>query len=364
MLAGPVSMVSIRNIARIVVTASVAIFTICGAQVQSANESVIAIVCSTAYGKPGPDRVIVDASFVRQDHSDAAGLVRLGRTLFFDQDLSADRTISCASCHQPGHGWSSPDKYARGVGDQLGKRHALSLYNVGTRRLLFWDGRENTLEEMVLLPVHDLHEMNQSSASLVERLERLPEYREMFSAANVGLDEAGVGQALAAFCRTIVATDALLDRYRAGDTAALSPAAKRGHDLFYFRLNCASCHTGSQLTDGKFHNLGIGMDQDDPDLGRFVVTGKNEDRGAFRTPSLRNLSKTAPYMHDGRFQTLQEVIDFYKQGGHYNSHLDPLINLLPLEDEEGEDLVAFLTEGLTSASDPAAEAAAASELNE
>lgn len=290
---------------------------------------------------------------------DVPDLVRLGRALFFDRALSSDQTISCAACHQPEHGWSSPKKLAHGVGECIGKRHVLSLYNVGSRQLLFWDGRKNALEQAVVAPIQDSCEMNLPMNQLIERLQHRPKYRAMFLAANVDLNESGVAEALAAFCRTIVAVDAPLDRYRAGDAAALSPAARRGHDLFYFRLNCGSCHTGPQLSDGKFHNLGIGMDTSDPDLGRSLESGDRDDRGAFRTPSLRNVSKTAPYMHDGRFKTLEEVVEFYKQGGHYNTNLDPLINRLPLDEAQSADLIAFLTEGLTSESDPAADAAAA-----
>jgi cytochrome c peroxidase len=283
-------------------------------------------------------------------------VAQLGHSLFFDRKLSRDGTVSCADCHRPDHGWSSPDAFSHGVGGQVGKRHAPSLYNVGLQRSFFWDGRARSLEDTVLIPIQDSHEMAQPLAGLLDRLRESNEYRQKFAEARMEIDIAGVSRALAQFCRTIVAEDAPFDRYRAGDMAALSPSARRGHDLFFFRLNCASCHNGKQLSDGKFHNLGIGFEQPKPDLGRYTVTGEKKDRGAFKTPSLRNVAKRSPYMHDGRFKTLEEVIDFYKEGGHANANLDPLINLLPIDDSQKTDVVSFLREGLTSKTDPAAEA--------
>jgi cytochrome c peroxidase len=242
---------------------------------------------------------------------EASHLVQLGRRLFFDRRLSKDETISCANCHAPDHGWSVAEALPQGVDGQRAKRHPPSLYNIAAARFLSWDGRTTSLEEQVLLPIGDRHEMNLQLAKAVERLQSSPEYRQMFTAAGLQVNETGLSTALAEFCRTIIAMDSPFDRFRSGDVEALSPAARRGHDLFFFRLNCGTCHTGSQLTDGKFHNLGIGMEEINPDLGRFTVTGHKEDRGAFKTPSLRNVSKTAPYMHDGRFNWLEDVVDCY-----------------------------------------------------
>lgn len=295
-----------------------------------------------------------------QTEATAAGgpaLVALGRQLFFDRRLSVDGTISCADCHRPDQGWSSREPRARGVEGQLGRRHAQSLYNVRLRQSLFWDGRAATLIEQVLQPIEDPHEMAMPAASLERLLAGLEDLQAAVAATGQPAGRELVAAALAAFCETIVAEDAPFDRYRSGDVEALSPAARRGHDLFFFGLNCATCHTGNQLTDEKFHNLGIGFDTETPDLGRYDVTAQDEDRGAFRTPSLRNIAATAPYMHDGRFETLEEVVDFYVDGGIDNPHLDPMINVLPLDDSQKADLVLFLKEGLTSPSDPAAEQA-------
>lgn len=287
--------------------------------------------------------------------SDDRALVALGRMLFFDPRLSVGNTVSCSTCHQPDHGWTSPEPLTRGVGNQLGKRHVPTLYNTGLRKSFFWDGRATTLEEQVLQPIEDPHEMAMPLDSLLERLAQLGDYQDAIVATRRDLNRELLASSLAAFCETIVAEDAPFDRYRAGDVEALSPSARRGHDLFFFGLNCATCHTGSQLTDEKFHNIGVGMDADEPDLGRYEVTKRDKDRGAFRTPSLRNISETAPYMHDGRFETLEEVIDFYIGGGVANPHLDPMINVLPLDEDQKSDLVQFLKEGLKSPHDPAAE---------
>lgn len=282
-------------------------------------------------------------------------IVELGRKLFFDRRLSKDNSVSCAHCHQPEHGWSTPLPFAGGVEGQLGRRHVPSLYNIGLRQSLFWDGRVATLREQVLQPIEDPHEMGMPLDPLLERLAGLEDLQPAISATGRQLTKELLAESLAAFCETIVADNTPFDRYRSGDVEALSPAARRGHDLFFFGLNCATCHTGSQLTDEKFHNLGIGMDSEVLDLGRYEVTRREEHRGAFRTPSLRNVASTAPYMHDGRFESLEEVIDFYAGGGISNPHLDPMINVLPLDDGQKMDLILFLREGFTSPSDPAAE---------
>lgn len=286
-------------------------------------------------------------------------LETLGQQLFFDRSLSSDGSVSCADCHQPSHGWSSPERLPRGVDGRVGRRHPPSLYNVGLQQSWFWDGRATSLDDQVLGPIESPHEMNQPVESLVARLKASPQSRQPFDQANIEPSREVLAAALAAFCRTIKADEAPYDRFRAGDTAALSPAARRGHDLFFFRLQCSVCHAGENFTDGKFHNLGIGLDQSEPDDGRYVVTGKDEDRGAFKTPSLRNVAKTAPYMHDGRLATLDEVLDFYVKGGHFNPRLDQLMNVFPLTTEEKADVVTFLNEGLTSPRDAAAEKAAA-----
>lgn len=296
----------------------------------------------------------------REEGSDAKAdeaLQSLGRKLFFDGRLSRDGSVRCATCHDPGHGWSSPERIAAGVGGKRGERHPLSLYNVGSRRSLFWDGRTESLEEQVLQPIESDHEMALPLTELIERLFAADEYRDAFDRAGVEITQKSIAAAIAAFCRSIVAVDTPFERYRQGELAALSAPAQRGHDLFFFGLNCGSCHTGPQLTDEKFHNLGIGTDADPVDAGRFVVTGSAEHQGAFRTPSLINVAKTAPYMHDGRFEKLEEVVDFYQNGAIANPRLDPLINVMPISDEQKADLIAFLKEGLTSPSDPAAEAA-------
>lgn len=312
----------------------------------------------------GDDMIDVQEAVKRSSSAESATsgqddqLIGLGRSLFFDRSLSSDGSTSCGECHQPSHGWTTPERFSRGAEGRVAHRHPPSLYNVGLQREWFWDGRAKSLEEQVLHPIENPNEMNQPIEALIAKLQGSPEARRKFQTAGLEPSRESLAAALAAYCRTIEARDAPFDRFRAGDADVLSAAARRGHDLFFFRLQCSVCHAGENFTDGKYHNLGIGLDQEEPDQGRFLVTGKDEDRGAFKTPSLRNIAKTAPYMHDGRFATLDEVVDFYVRGGHFNPHLDQLMNVFPLSAAERADVVAFLQEGLTSNRDPAADEAA------
>ena len=279
--------------------------------------------------------------------------VRLGKQLFFDPRLSSDNTVSCATCHDPAKGWSNGERFASGVNKKIGTRSALALINVAYQKHLFWDGRASSLEEQTRQPIENPSEMNMPLEELAGKLNQIPGYREQFQ--NVyGADATPetIPKPLAAFVRTILSGDAPFDRYRAGDLGALSPAARRGHDVFFFRMNCRACHQGVNFTDGGFHNVGIGVEQPNPDVGRRVVTQEEVDTGKFRTPTLREIARTAPYMHDGRFQTLKDVVDHYATAGVMNDHLDELMNVFPLSDQEKADLVVFLEEGLSSDSYP------------
>jgi cytochrome c peroxidase len=271
--------------------------------------------------------------------------VELGRRLFFDPSLSAYGRVSCASCHIPERAFADTLPTSAGVYGRAGRRNAPSLLNVTYRSPLFWDGRAARIEEQVLLPLQSETEMDRSLEALVRGLADRSEYRSAFQRAfQREVNAEDVARALASFVRTLRSGGSAVDRYRNGEGGALTEEARRGFALFNGRAGCSRCHAGPQLSDGDFHNTGMTVGSADP--GRFAVTGDMKDLGAFRTPSLRDVAITAPYMHDGSLDTLEAVIDFYDGGGRANANLDPLIRPLRLTDSEKRDLVSFL-EALT-----------------
>lgn len=285
-------------------------------------------------------------------------LVELGRTLFFSRKLSVDGTLSCASCHDPATAFADPRPVSLGVRGRRGKRNAPTVLNAAYYRLLFWDGRARSLEEQASGPILNDLEMAHSLEGLLRTCEQDSELRASFRRAygQGPISLAKITHALASFERTLLSGDSPFDRFFfAGDRTALSPAARRGLEIFRHpaKGNCAACHTIGErdalFTDQAFHNLGVGLDPEGhlTDLGRFLLSRRDLDRGAFRTPSLRNVALTAPYMHDGSLKTLKEVVDFYVGGGSWNPYLDKQIKpLTHLSAQERADLVAFL-ESLT-----------------
>ena len=275
--------------------------------------------------------------------------VALGRRLFFDPVLSRDSTVACASCHLPDRAFSDSVVFSRGVAGQRTTRNAPSILNRTYGNALFWDGRAATLEEAVVEPIENPREMALSLRRLVRRLAGDSAYGAAFARAfGDGVSERTVARALASYVRTLRSGNAPADRYLAGDTAALSPEARRGLRVFAGRGNCIACHVGATFTDERFHNTGVAWGGGDP--GRFAVTGDSADLGAFKTPSLRNVAVTAPYMHDGSLATLDDVIAFYDGGGTANPRLDPEIRPLGFSAEERRALRAFL-EALTGEKD-------------
>jgi cytochrome c peroxidase len=268
----------------------------------------------------------------------------LGRLLFFDKRLSIDETISCASCHDPAKGFSNGAAYATGVRGQKGNRSAPTIFNRAFSLEQFWDGRAATLEEQAKGPIANPIEMDMPHDKLEQRLRGIAGYRErfrrVFGTEEITIDH--VAKAIATFERTILSGNAPYDRFVAGDTSALSPAAQRGRKIFFEKARCDQCHGGSNFTDGSYANLGVGMDYENPDLGRYQVTRREQEKGAFKTPTLRELTSTAPYMHDGLILTLEDVVDFYNKGGIRNRWLDPKIKPLNLTREEQQELVEFL----------------------
>ncbi|MCH8048179.1 MAG: c-type cytochrome [Planctomycetes bacterium] len=290
---------------------------------------------------------------VPKDNPQTPAKIALGKQLYFDKRLSRDNTVACASCHDPAKGWSNGERFATGVRGQVGGRSAPTIINAAYWPLQFWDGRAKHLEGQALGPIANSIEMDLTIKEAVERLNKIEGYKKQFQAV-FGSDATGetLAKAIASFERTVLSGDAPYDRFKAGDKSALSEAAQRGMTVFFKKANCTACHGGGNFSDGAFHNAGIGMDAKEPDVGRFAVTKLLGDRGSFRTPTLREIGRTAPYMHDGSLKTLEDVVEHYVKGGIKNPQLDEEIFSLRLDAKQQADLVTFLKEGLSSKSYP------------
>jgi cytochrome c peroxidase len=289
------------------------------------------------------------AAYVPDNNPPTADKVVLGKLLYFDPRLSKDRTISCASCHNPFHGFTDPARTSKGVGGQLGGRNSPTVINRLFSKEQFWDGRAADLEEQAHGPLINPVEMGMPAhTQVVKRVQAIKGYAPLFEKAfgSKEITMARIAQAIASYERTVVSGNSPYDRYTAGDKDAMSASAVRGMELFNGKANCKTCHTGFNFTDESYHNLGVGMDKPKPDLGRYVVSKADSERGAFKTPTLRNVVQTAPYMHDGSEATLTEVVEFYNRGGVKNQWLSKEIKPLNLTPAEVTDLVAFL-EALT-----------------
>lgn len=295
-----------------------------------------------------PAEMDVDLFWVPEDNPTTAEKTALGWQLFYDQRLSSDETISCASCHFPNAGFADPSPGSVGVNGAVGDRNAPSVINAMFNEVLFWDGRSPSLEEQAVGPIMNPIEMGNTPAALEERLAMIPGYRQQFESVfgSTTITAELVGKALATFERSVVSLNSPWDRFVAsGDSSVISEAALRGNELFNDRAACSGCHVVTRVDDvpdDLFQNIGVGMDNEDPDLGRFIHSGAEEDRGAFRTPTLRNVAQTAPYMHDGSLETLEDVVRYYDRGGTENEWLDDKIEPLDLSDQEVDDLLAFL----------------------
>jgi cytochrome c peroxidase len=265
---------------------------------------------------------------VPEDNPITSERVELGRRLFQDRRLSRDGRVACVSCHDPRRAFSTRQAQAIGVFNRKGRRNAPALINRAWGRAFFWDGRVATLEEQVLKPIQDANEMDLTLAEAERRL---------------GLDATAISRALASYLRSVLSGHAPYDRFINGDRGALSQEQQRGLQIFRGKGNCAACHVGPTFSDERLHNTGVAWREGvfmDP--GRFGVTNRPEDRGAFKTPTLREVARTSPYMHDGSLRTLEEVINFYSDGGRRNPAQDPEIRPLRLTPAEKLALVAFL----------------------
>jgi cytochrome c peroxidase len=299
--------------------------------------------------------------------------VELGKKLFFDRRLSGDGTMACATCHNPETGYSDGLPISLSYPTTRNWRNASSLINLAYNDAFFWDGRATNMEEQALFPIMSAFEMNQNLDFLEEELKEVPEYVRAFQDVFGGeITRERVGMALAAFQKTIISKDSPLDKYVKGDKDALTAVQKEGYEIFVGKGNCITCHNGANLTDNKFYNLGVPENTavtDDPrvsatrrftakvsgykayrtlteDPGRYLVTKDRKDWKAFKTPTLREISLTGPYMHNGVYTTIEEVIDFFNKGGGDDRRKTPLLKPLNLTDDEKLTLEVFLLEAL------------------
>jgi cytochrome c peroxidase len=309
--------------------------------------------------------------------------IELGRQLYFDTRLSSDNTVSCASCHDPEFGYAKDTQFGVGVDGQEGGRNSPVAYNRIVSGPQFWDGRADTLEAQAVGPIENPIEMGNTKDVAIKTVSDIEGYKKQFEAVfDDGVTFENIGRAIATFERAVVTGPAPWDYYQelatfekayaddiedldelkkedeelyndymalkeASEAHPISESATRGGDLFFSdKAGCTACHLGANFTDEKYHNLGVGMEAEKPDLGRFDKTEDDEDRGAFKTPTVRNISMTAPYMHDGSQKTLMEVVEWYAKGGHPNEHLSEKVKKLELTEQDKKDLVAFMAEGL------------------
>jgi cytochrome c peroxidase len=315
--------------------------------------------------------------FTPSDNPITDAKVKLGDMIFDEKRVSADNSVACNTCHSPRNGFTTHTPTSRGVGDQIGKRNAPSILNAMFQQSLFWDGRAATLEEQATLPILNPIEMGQKDPQdVVARLAGIPEFVEAFQKVfGHPPNWEDMGKALAAFERTRLSTEAPFDRFLHGDQKAVNDSQRRGWALFTGKARCGSCHTYDPALplfgDNRFHNTGAGagkqdftrlakraaesasagnkaeidklaLETDDSELGRFLVTRKREDTGAFKTPFLRDVLLTGPYMHDGSLETLWDVIEFFNKGGERNPFLDAEMKPLGLTGSEVDDLANFL----------------------
>jgi len=311
--------------------------------------------------------------------------IELGRQLFFDTRLSSSNTISCASCHDPDFGYAKHTRFGIGVDDQRGDRNSPVAYNRIFSEAQFWDGRSGSLKDQAMGPIENPIEMGNTHDVAANTIGDVEGYRIQFEAIfDGGCTIDNIGKAIATFERVLVTGPAPWDHYQelknfeelfaadleflyelkeedpqfyedymrlkvASESNPITESAIRGGELFFSdKAGCTACHVGANFTDEKYHNLGVGMEAEEPDLGRFTVTGNEADKGAFKTPTVRNVVMTAPYMHDGSQETLEEVVEWYAKGGHPNEYLSEDIKKLDLTEQDKADLVEFMKVGLTS----------------
>lgn len=305
----------------------------------------------------GPERIgNLPSLSVPPDNVQTAAKIQLGKKLYFDVRLSADGTISCATCHNPTMGWSDAGPTSSGIRGQLGGRRAPPVVNAAYSPLQFWDGRVPSLEEQAKWPIQNPIEMGNTHEVMIQSLSKLTgyvdEFKQVFGTTSITVDQ--VAQAIAAYERTIVTTDSPFDRYVRGDRSSLTKLEEQGLEIFNGKGHCTACHWGGYFSDGRFHNLGVkATGSAKPDDGRYAVTKNTSDKGAFKTPTVRDAAVRAPYMHNGSEKTLEDVVELYNRGGGDDvSNLDPLMVPLGLSKQEKSALVAFMKRAAVSSNYP------------
>lgn len=295
--------------------------------------------------------------------------IELGRQLYFDTRLSSDNTVSCASCHHPNEGYGRHTQFGVGIKGLEGGRNSPVSYNRILSGAQFWDGRAASLEEQAVGPIANPIEMGNTHENAVKTLKEIPGYQIQFDKIfKEGTTIDNIGKAIAAFERTLVTgpspfdyqeqlrpflkmdkedLEDLEEEYKAAlaltKANPMSKSALHGRELFFSeKVNCAACHLGPNLADEKYHNLGVGMTVKNPDLGRYAVTKQEKDKGAFKTPTIRNVALSGPYMHDGASKTLEDVVEHYNKGGNPNPYLSDKVKKLNLSDQDKKDLVEFM----------------------
>ena len=287
-----------------------------------------------------------EALKITEDNPLTKGKVDLGRLLFFDKRLSANNTIACATCHIPALGFTDGQPVSSGIHHLQGGRSAPTAINRAFSTAQFWDGRAATLEDQSIGPfANPIEHGFANHDQLVDKISKIKGYKKLFMKVfkTDSITKEHIGKAIASFQRTLISGNSPFDRFDYdGDESALSESAKRGKKLFFDKARCNLCHFGTNFSDEKFHNIGIGWGGGTLDVGRYNVTKNVKDLGAFKTPTLREISRTAPYMHDGRFATLEQVIEHYNKGGVKNPFLDNQVIPLNLTSSEIKDLIAML----------------------
>jgi cytochrome c peroxidase len=278
---------------------------------------------------------------VPEDNPMTPEKIGLGKQLFFDRRLSKDGTASCETCHVHEKGWTDGLPLSKKVGGAMNTRHTPTLYNVAYLSLWYWDGRAATLEKQIEAAWKA--QMGADPAEIAKRIAGVKGYAERFRAV-FGSDPTPetIVKALATFVRTLNSGNSPWDRYERGDEKAVSPDAVKGYEVFTQKAQCSLCHAPPTYFDTLFHNVGIGMDRENPDLGRGAITKDPKDAGAFKTPGLRSVTKSAPYFHDGSVTTLEEAVRIMLRGGFPNANLDPKLKPHKITDEEFRQLMAFL----------------------
>ncbi|MBS1913206.1 MAG: c-type cytochrome [Bacteroidetes bacterium] len=307
---------------------------------------VLASACSTS-GPPATPLIDVPAGFPQphfpEDNALTADRIALGKKLFYDKQLSRTSEVACGSCHLQEHAFADPRPLSIGVNGQLGKRNAPSLANMVYNTSYFWDGGVPTLEQQAIQPIINPLEMNMTLGEVVSRVSADPAYVDMFRRAyNSEPKPEFVTKAIASFVRTLVSGRSRYDRYQQGDTTALTASELRGMNIFFGeKAECFHCHIGFNFTNNGYRNNGIYATY--ADKGRELITEDPADEGKFKVPTLRNIALTAPYMHDGSFETLDAVVNHYTSGGQQNPNADAVIRPFVLTPQERTDLIAFLT---------------------